>query len=145
MLSSFLSAPSLRDQQKQFGQSLSVIPVRNPSVRASEPPERPGTLLLEVQLHYRTPLLKFFRKLFGASEVKTYRLDKIGTKVFNAIDGKKTFEEMIDEFAAKEKLSFFESRALLAQFMRMLTDRGIIVATLPKHPSSTPSEHVTNG
>ena len=48
----------------------------------------------------------------------------------------KTFEQLIDEFAAREKLTFFESRALLGQYFQTLVRRGVVVATLPRPPTT---------
>ena len=54
---------------------------------------------------------------------------------YEAVDGRKTVEQLIDEFAAREKLTFFESRALLGQYFQTLVRRGVIVATLPSRTS----------
>lgn len=76
--------------------------------------------------------MKRFQKTFKTSQKKRYILDGIGKRIYTSIDGKKTFEQIIDEFAEREKLSFFESRTLLGQYFQTLSRRGIIVASLPK-------------
>ena len=73
---------------------------------------------------------RFLRRLLRASPTKRYKLDRLGTRVYRMIDGRKTYGELVDEFAAAEKLSFFESRALLGQFLQHLARRGLVVATV---------------
>jgi len=57
---------------------------------------------------------------------RRYLLDGIGLSIYERIDGKKTFEQLVDEFGAEHKLTFFESRALLTTYLQLLTRRGLI-------------------
>jgi hypothetical protein len=121
---------SIRQQDEQFREALKAVPVRNGHVRAAPLPEDPKRLEVEVELLYRTPLQRLLRRLLRAAPTKRYRLDRLGTRVYGMIDGRKTFGELVDEFAAAEKLTFFESRALLGQYLQHLSRRGLVVATL---------------
>lgn len=128
-----LCRPMIETTQQQTDRylaSLRAVPVRNLGVR-----ERPGTnpdeILLEVRLRYG-PVLRLFRWLLNARTTKTYALAGVGREVYEDIDGKRNFEELIDRFAERHKLTFLESRALLAQYLQILTRRGIIVATMPR-------------
>ena len=94
--------------------------------------KNPDELEIEVQLAYEGAFMRVFQKTFKMHQKKRYILDVIGKSVYTAIDGKKTFEQIIDEFAEREKLTFFESRTLLGQYFQNLTRRGIIIATLPR-------------
>ena len=76
--------------------------------------------------------MRFFRDLFGLSSRKKFVLDRIGAAFYESIDGKKNLETLADEFAAREKLTFFESRALVGQYLQTLTKKGLVVATMPK-------------
>jgi len=76
--------------------------------------------------------MRFLRDLLGLSPRKKYILDRIGAAFYRAVDGKKDLESLADEFAAREKLTFFESRALVGQYLQTLTKKGLVVATLPK-------------
>lgn len=116
-----------QEQAERFRRALQVVPVKNAHVRVQPLEEDPDQLEVVVHLTYDNPFLKFFRYLFGARSTKTYVLDRIGTRVYRAIDGKKTFEQLCDEFAAREKLTFFEARALLGQYLQMLTQKGLVV------------------
>ncbi len=117
-------------QTERLRQSLQVVPMRNRGV-TQLPASNERELHLEVTLVYGTTT-GLLRRLLGARSKRSYVLEGVGREVYQDIDGRSTFEELIDRFAARHKLSFFESRALLAQYYQMLTKRGLIVATLPK-------------
>ena len=119
--------PSPKEQAERFRRALQVVPIRNAHVRVQPLEEDPEQLEVVVHLSYKNPILRFFRYLLGTRSTKTYTLDRIGSRVYNAIDGKKTFEQLCDEFAAREKLTFFEARALLGQYLQMLTQKGLVV------------------
>jgi hypothetical protein len=125
-----MKTKSIRQQDEQFRKALKAVPVRNAHVKAAPLPEDPQRLEVEVELLYRTPLQRFLRRVLRAAPTKRYRLDRLGTRVYGMIDGRKTFGELVDEFAAAEKLTFFESRALLGQYLQHLSRRGLVVATL---------------
>ena len=127
------SSLSIPQQEARFRESLKVVPVRNASARVVESDD-PDELVVEVQLRYEGAVLKGLQRLFKLHATKRYVLDGIGRKVYEAVDGRKTFEQLIDEFAAREKLTFFESRALLGQYFQTLVRRGVVVATLPRPP-----------
>ena len=112
-----MKTKSIQQQDEQFRQALQAVPVRNAHVRATPLPEDPQRLEVEVELLYRTPVQRFLRRLLRA---------------YGMIDGRKTYGELVDEFAAAEKLTFFESRALLGQFLQHLARRGLVVATMRK-------------
>ncbi len=127
-----MKSPSLQQQDEEFREALRVVPVRNRRVRAEPAPDDPDCLVVEVELRYRTRLMRLLRDALHASAVRKYRLDRLGTAVYRMIDDRKTYEQLADEFAAREKLTFFEARALLGQFFQHLAKRGLIVAALPK-------------
>ena len=53
-------------------------------------------------------------------------LDKLGTEVLELCDGSRRVEEIVDEFAAKHRLTFHESRVAVTGFLRSLVQRGLI-------------------
>ena len=118
-------------QAERLRESLRAVPVRNAHVFVSDGPGA-GELTVEVELKYRSAAMRFLRDLFGLSPRKKYILDRIGAAFYRAIDGRKDLEALADEFAAREKLTFFEARALVGQYLQTLTKRGLVVATLPK-------------
>ena len=122
---------SQQTQSERLRESLRAVPVRNAHVFVSDGPGA-GELTVEVELRYRSAAMRFLRDLFGLSPRKKYILDRIGAAFYRAVDGKKDLEALADEFAAREKLTFSESRALVGQYLQTLTKKGLVVATLPK-------------
>jgi hypothetical protein len=127
----FKSPPSTADQASAFRQSLEAVPARNAAVKLVRA-KNPDELQVEIELKYEGSALRVLRRLLRPADKKIYVLDKIGKRVYESIDGKKNFGELIDEFAAAEKLTFFESRALMGQYMQLLAKRGLVAATFPK-------------
>ena len=125
----FKSPPSTADQAAAFKQSLKAVPARNAAAKIVHT-KNPDELQVEIQLTYEGSMLRVLRRALRPADKKTYLLDKVGKHVYESIDGKKSFGELIDDFAAAKNLSFFESRALLAQYMQLLARRGLIAATL---------------
>ena len=113
-------------QKLTLRHQLASIPMRNPQLKAS-PGETPGSLLIEQKLVY-TGIGKILSKSLLVRKQKRYLLDGIGAAIYQGIDGKKTLEQLIDEFADENKLTFFESRALLLEYLRTLMKRGLVVA-----------------
>ena len=109
----------------ELEQQLSSIPVRNTRVTAiPHPPD--VTPILEVPL--RKPLwMAPLRKLLGLPDRKRYQLDITGQQIYESIDGRKSFENLVDEFALQNKLTFFESRGLLMVHLRNLMKNGLVV------------------
>ena len=125
---------SLEEQTDRYRRSLRAVPVRNAEAHATPGPG-PSELTVEVRLRYG-PVLGLLRRLLKARTAKTYVLDPVGREVYEDIDGVRDFETLIDRFAERHRLTFLESRALLAQYLQILTRRGIVVATLPRRPAT---------
>jgi hypothetical protein len=60
------------------------------------------------------------------SRERRVQLDKLGSEVLEACDGRSTVETLIEKFAANHKLSFREAQLAVTQFLRQLTQRGLI-------------------
>lgn len=118
-----------------FREQLDSVPIRNPRAQATR--EADGTLTLSMEVAppaWMRPLRRWIRI---PPPTTRYRLDRVGTEVFESIDGAKTFEALIDEFAARHKLMFFESRALLVIYVQLLMKRGVIGIGVPSQPRRT--------
>jgi hypothetical protein len=109
-----------------FDQHLHTLVLRNQAV-TEEPGDKPGQLTLVVPLNYDKPGLKPLAKILKAREEKRFILEGTGLDVYNMLEGKKTFEELIDQFSVKYRLTFFESRAFLMDYIRTLVERGIAI------------------
>ncbi|MEX0775517.1 MAG: PqqD family protein [Phycisphaeraceae bacterium] len=105
-------------------QLLDAVPVRNQAVRTGR---RGGELLLYVSLKPRwfmrppISLLMPFRKERGTA------LDTMGQEVWQACDGGSTVEQIVERFAQAHHLRFHEARMSVMQFLRDLTQRGLLV------------------
>lgn len=117
-------------QTERFRQSLRIVPVRNTRVE-SVPCDIPGGIALEVTLKYG-PMGSVLQRILKARSRQRFVLEGVGREVYEEIDGQRDFETLIDRFAARHKLTFLESRALLSQYLRLLAKRGLVVATLPR-------------
>ena len=122
---------TIAQQEERFRQSLKVVPVHNSSAKVTRN-DKSGEIEVEIALRYDGAVMQFLQKVFKLRNSKRYVLDVVGSMVYEAVDGKKSFEQLIDEFSEKQKLTFFESRALLGQYFQTLVRRGVIVATLPQ-------------
>lgn len=113
---------TLRDQ-------LNSVPVRNERARVTRGANGTAVVIVEVGC---SPWMKPLRRWFAIRPTARYRLDAIGTSVYDSIDGRKTFETLIDEFAAQHDLTFFESRAMMTSYTQMLMKRGLIAVAVKK-------------
>lgn len=109
-----------------FESQLHTIPVRNEHVKLSPGSHDPELLIVEVELRYRG-LMKVLVPLVQARKQKRYELAGLARELYEKLDGKRTVEALIDEMCAEEQLSFLEARALVAQYLRNLMQRGLIV------------------
>ena len=102
-------------------QSLDAIPVRNggitPATRAGgqldlviRTPRRPGLLA-----RFMPPMLE-----------KRFKLDELGSFVFNQIDGERTVAQIMEAFRARFRLNRRETEISVAAFLRLLAERRLI-------------------
>ena len=99
--------------------------MRNERVKAE--PGEPGQVpVLKVELRYAGLMVPVSR-ILRMRRQRRIRLDPVGWGIYEGIDGKKTFEQLIDEFAQEHKLEFLESRALLMAHIRNLMRVGLVV------------------
>ena len=111
---------------------LSTVPVRNQRVVAlSCPPAT--TPVLEVALQYPVWMIPL-RMLLKMPARKRFQLDPIGQQVYDSIDGQKTFENLIDAFAAEHQLTFFESRGLLMAHIQNLMKSNLVAIGIKRQP-----------
>jgi len=61
------------------------------------------------------------------SSHRRVELDALGAEVLRMCDGKHHVEEIIENFAAKHKLTFREAQLSVGAFLKQMTQRGIVV------------------
>lgn len=57
---------------------------------------------------------------------KTYELDRLSSETLELVDGRRTVEQMVDLHMARWKLSFFEARGMIVEFLGSMLRRGIV-------------------
>jgi hypothetical protein len=87
----------------------------------------------EVIIRYPVTIRPFFAtvvKRFGGPDdyvqTKKLELDKLGSSVWDLIDGKRSIRQLIQIFAETHQLQFREAEVAVTQFMRELGRRGLI-------------------
>lgn len=108
---------------------LEARPVPNQAVR-SERSGR-GELVLKVALKDRWYLKRPLTLLLPVRRERGYALDRLGEEVWQACNGRHTAEEIIDSFARHHHLRFHEARLSVMQYLRHLTQRGLLVMVGP--------------
>lgn len=86
-----------------------------------------SALVLQVPLKkkkYMGPPLSW---IMPFSKYRKVSLDSLGQEVWTACDGKRTTEQIIEEFADRHFVSFHEARLSIMEFLRQLMRRGLIV------------------
>ena len=105
-------------------QMFKSVPHRNAAMRVEI--REDGTALVSVPIRrprYMIPPLSWLLPFSGKRRIE---LDTLGASVLDMCDGETTVEKMITRFAATHKLSFREAQAPVVQFLKMLTQRGVI-------------------
>lgn len=122
-----MSSPS--SPSFDFAAQLKSIPLRNQGAETVDSGE--GWLVLGVKLKYEGPLL-LLSKTLSLRGIKKYRLDGLSLQLFNEIDGERDVEALIDLMMERHKLSFFEARSLVTQFLNNLMRRGLVAVAVPE-------------
>ncbi len=110
---------------------LDAVPVPNESVRAEPQPSGRGPggggIVLRVPLVRRWYMRPPLSWVMPFSRERAVGLDRLGREVWEACDGRRTAEEIIERFSRAHHLTFQEARISVMQFLRDLTRRGLIV------------------
>jgi hypothetical protein len=102
-------------------QSLDGIPVLNGGFTRDP---KPGN---QLDLVIRAPRKPGLLSRFMPPMVEQrFKLDELGTFVYGLIDGVRTVEQIMAEFAAHYRLNKREAEISVAAFLRMLAERKII-------------------
>jgi len=109
-------------------QVLDAIPERNRSVRTEW---REDQMVIWVEIRKRWWNRGVMRWLLPFRDEKGVGLDPLGQEVWSACDGRRSVEQIIEQFAAAHKLSFHEARLAVMQFIRSLTERRLLALIVP--------------
>lgn len=108
-------------------EAMNCIPVKN--VQARETRGETGPVLLSYPVEIRPWLAGLFRR-FGVSSddvrTKKLQLDKLGTAVWDLLDGSRSVGQVIQRFTALQRLHPKEATVSVTLFLRELGKRGLI-------------------
>ena len=108
---------------------LNAVPLRSRTVRGERRPD--GGWLLRVPLRRRWYTRPPLAWLMPISRERAISLDRLGSEVWQAGDGRRTVEEIVDLCAAAHDLTFHEARLSVTEFLRLLVLRGLVVVAGP--------------
>jgi hypothetical protein len=71
-------------------------------------------------------------RVFGSGAVeKRFELDALGTWVWQHLDGTRTVESLIEDFAAGQRVNLREAEVAVTAFLKMLVKRGLVALVAP--------------
>ena len=107
---------------------LAAIPVRNVLAKTETRPD--AMLRVRVPLRHPGWLVPPLSWVVRPRHQRVVSLDRIGTEVWQACDGRRTVEQIVDAFSERRRLTFHEARAAVTGFLRSLVQRGILAVEM---------------
>ena len=108
-------------------EAMHCIPVKNSAVQESC--GESGQVLLGYDLEVRPSIGRLIGFFFGSAErivKRKLQLDELGTLVWNLLDGQRSVGQVVQEFAAIQRLHPREAETAVTLFLRQLGKRGLI-------------------
>ena len=104
---------------------LESVPIRNASAVAKEGSR--GGVLVEVPLKRPAYMVPPISWILPFSKTRRVKLDVLGVSMLHLCDGRRSVEAIIEQFAIDNKLTFRESQLSVMEFLRKLSERGVLV------------------
>jgi hypothetical protein len=108
-------------------EALNCVPVKNLQVRESR--GEAGLVLLCYPIEIRPWIAGWIRRLGGSADsgrTRKLQLDELGTAVWDLLDGNRSVGQVIQRFAAIQRLHPKEATVAVTLFLRELGKRGLI-------------------
>lgn len=129
--------PPMKNKQKQdllleitsWKDMLRFKPIANSAMKVERSED--GLIIAEVHITPSKWLLPPLSWFIRPRTSKKVALDRIGSEIFNLCNGKRRFEHIVDKFAENHRLTFHESRTAVGDYIKSLTQRGILVVVSP--------------
>lgn len=114
---------------------LTAVPHANEAMKLDM--RKDGSAVVSVPMQKPKFLVPPISWLLPYSSHKRLELDRLGVAVLGLCDGRRKVENIIEEFARQNLLSWRESQVCVMQFLRQITERGlvVIVGLSPKNKS----------
>lgn len=109
------------------GQSLNLIPLKNREIR--EHRQENATLMLEYPVQYKPWAVRWVSRFGGNNRPTRFRklqLDRLGSLVWDMIDGSRSVREIIARFTSEQQIERREAEVSVTLFFRELGRRGLI-------------------
>ncbi|MCK5850480.1 MAG: PqqD family protein [Kiritimatiellae bacterium] len=111
---------------------LESVPLINQAVEVDR--GNSGGAIIMVPMKRPRYLIPPLSWLLPFSKTRQLRLDQMGMAILDLCDGNSSIEAIIEKFAVDNKLSYREAQIPVMKFMRLLTERGIVVVAKPSKP-----------
>jgi hypothetical protein len=108
---------------------LRMVPV--PNAAAARTPLPDGGLRLAVPLN-RPRWVTLLAWWLPVSKERRVELDRAGAEALALLDGKRALGEIVEAHRERWKLSFFEARGMVLDFLRPLVRAGLVALVAPK-------------
>ena len=109
---------------------LKAVPYRNERARVEW--NEDGTALVTVPTRRPRWLVPPLSWILPFRDQRRIQLDGLGSDVLNMCDGRTPVERIIARLAEANKLTFREAQVPVTQFLKTLTQRGIVAIVAPK-------------
>ena len=107
--------------------ALKFTPVKN--IQITEERLESGEIIIRYPITMRPWIASLAKRFGGPSDriqTKPLQLDKLGTEVWELIDGKRSVRRIIEVFAETHRLQIREAEVAVSQFIRQLGQLGLI-------------------
>ena len=118
-----------------WGRMLAAVPCRNRAAAVER--LEGGRLRLSVRRQPPRYLVPPLSWVIRPRFIRHYELDAMGAALWEACDDRRNVEALVDEFAARHRLSFHEARVAVSEYLHVLVARGAVAVALP--PAVAPS------
>jgi hypothetical protein len=108
---------------------LDARPVRNAAARVD--PEPNGGLRIRVRRQRPAWLVPPISWIVALRPERTLALDALGREAWEACDGQRRLEEIVDDFARAHALTFHEARVAVSNYLKQLVQRGALAVVYP--------------
>jgi len=102
---------------------LGGVPHKNSEVELKEDEDGP---VLWAEVRRRWWMRPPFSWILPYRDRKGFRMDQLGFEVWQACDGSRTVEQIVEEFAERHRVDFHEARIAVMQFLKDLAGRELI-------------------
>jgi hypothetical protein len=106
---------------------LASIPTPHPDITAK--PLDDGKIELALPAE-RSKIGKWLARGDDSPIIRRFELDSLGADAWRLIDGRRSVQQMIEQFAEQQQLNLREAEVAMLRYLRTLAGRGIMMLAL---------------